>query len=140
MFFCVCACAGSESGFYQWSRGVSVRANLDLLLDWAHASGPGLGELVLEHTHTLSSAVNLLATPRESLVQVSSHTHRQAYRYSHIHMHAYTYIFTHTCTHRQVYSNQTHTYTHSHIHMYIGRLLILTLMHTHTVGYNSLQK
>ncbi|XP_046888504.1 ras-associating and dilute domain-containing protein-like [Hypomesus transpacificus] len=60
---------GSESGFYQWSRGVSVRANLDLLLDWAHASGPGLGELVLEHTHTLSSAVNLLATPRESLVQ-----------------------------------------------------------------------
>lgn len=59
---------GSEPGFYQWSRGVRIRANLDLLLDWAHAAG--LGELALEHTHTLSSAVNLLATPRKNLLQV----------------------------------------------------------------------
>ncbi|XP_039471895.1 ras-associating and dilute domain-containing protein isoform X1 [Oreochromis aureus] len=58
---------GSEPGFYQWSRGVRIRANLDLLLDWAHAAG--LGELALEHTHTLSSAVNLLATPRKNLLQ-----------------------------------------------------------------------
>ncbi|XP_013768492.1 ras-associating and dilute domain-containing protein [Pundamilia nyererei] len=65
---------GSEPGFYQWSRGVRIRANLDLLLDWAHAAG--LGELALEHTHTLSSAVNLLATPRKNLLQVKhTHTH-----------------------------------------------------------------
>ncbi|XP_035527695.1 ras-interacting protein 1 [Morone saxatilis] len=60
---------GSEPGFYQWSRGVRMRANLDLLLDWAHTAG--LGELALEHTHTLSSAINLLATPRKNLLQTS---------------------------------------------------------------------
>ncbi|KAM4524470.1 ras-associating and dilute domain-containing protein isoform 1-T1 [Odontesthes bonariensis] len=60
---------GSEPGFYQWSRGVRMRANLDLLLDWAHAAG--LGEVALEHTHTLSSAINLLATPRKNLLQTS---------------------------------------------------------------------
>ncbi|KAI3365407.1 hypothetical protein L3Q82_010491 [Scortum barcoo] len=59
----------SVPGFYQWSRGVRMRANLDLLLDWAHAAG--LGELALEHTHTLSSAINLLATPRKNLLQTS---------------------------------------------------------------------
>nr|XP_040031723.1 ras-associating and dilute domain-containing protein-like isoform X3 [Gasterosteus aculeatus aculeatus] len=60
---------GSEPGFYQWARGVRMRANLDLLLDWAHAAG--LGELASEHTHTLSSAINLLATPRKNLLQTS---------------------------------------------------------------------
>ncbi|KAK2885070.1 ras-associating and dilute domain-containing protein-like isoform X2 [Channa argus] len=60
---------GSESGFYQWTRGVRMRANLDLLLDWAHVAG--LGQVALEHTHTLSSAINLLATPRKNLVQTS---------------------------------------------------------------------
>ncbi len=61
--------AGSEPGFYQWSGGVRLRANLDLLLDWAHTAG--LGEVALENTHTLSSAINLLATPRKNLLQVS---------------------------------------------------------------------
>nr|XP_046232941.1 ras-associating and dilute domain-containing protein isoform X2 [Scatophagus argus] len=60
---------GAEPGFYQWSRGVRMRANLDMLLDWAHTAG--LGELALEHTHTLSSAINLLATPRKNLLQTS---------------------------------------------------------------------
>ncbi|XP_051795825.1 ras-associating and dilute domain-containing protein-like isoform X1 [Acanthochromis polyacanthus] len=60
---------GSEPGFYQWSRGVRMRANLDSLLDWAHAAG--LGEVASEHTHTLSSAINLLATPRKNLLQTS---------------------------------------------------------------------
>ncbi|XP_034426887.1 ras-associating and dilute domain-containing protein isoform X1 [Hippoglossus hippoglossus] len=60
---------GSEPGFYQWSRGVQMRANLDLLLDWAHAVGQG--ELALDHTNTLSSAINLLATPRKNLLQTS---------------------------------------------------------------------
>ncbi|CAB1422652.1 unnamed protein product [Pleuronectes platessa] len=60
---------GSEPGFYQWSRGVQMRANLDLLLDWAHAVGQG--ELALDHTNTLLSAINLLATPRKNLLQTS---------------------------------------------------------------------
>uniref|UniRef100_A0A3Q1G4V5 Ras-associating and dilute domain-containing protein-like n=1 Tax=Acanthochromis polyacanthus TaxID=80966 RepID=A0A3Q1G4V5_9TELE len=59
----------SLSCFYQWSRGVRMRANLDSLLDWAHAAG--LGEVASEHTHTLSSAINLLATPRKNLLQTS---------------------------------------------------------------------
>lgn len=72
---------GSEPGFYQWARGVRMRANLDLLLDWAHAAG--LGELASEHTHTLSSAINLLATPRKNLLQVEiTHTHTHIHRTS----------------------------------------------------------
>lgn len=59
---------GSEPGFYQWSRGVCLQANLDLLLDWAQSNG--LGEVAVEHMHTLSSAVTLLATPRKNLLQV----------------------------------------------------------------------
>uniref|UniRef100_A0A674P2U8 Si:ch211-176g6.2 n=1 Tax=Takifugu rubripes TaxID=31033 RepID=A0A674P2U8_TAKRU len=56
-------------GFYQWSRGVYMQANLDLLLDWAQSNG--LEEMAVEHTHTLSSAINLLATPRKHLLQMS---------------------------------------------------------------------
>ncbi|KAM8876450.1 ras-associating and dilute domain-containing protein isoform 1-T1 [Synchiropus picturatus] len=68
---------GSEPGFYQWSRGVCMRANLDLLLDWAHAAG--LGELALEHTLTFSTATNLLATPRKNLLQTSWASLRREY-------------------------------------------------------------
>uniref|UniRef100_UPI0037E8E7BE ras-associating and dilute domain-containing protein-like n=1 Tax=Semicossyphus pulcher TaxID=241346 RepID=UPI0037E8E7BE len=60
---------GSERGFYQWSRGVRMRSNLNFLLNWAHTAG--MGELALKHTHTLSSAINLLATPRKNLLQRS---------------------------------------------------------------------
>uniref|UniRef100_A0A3B3CAF0 Si:ch211-176g6.2 n=1 Tax=Oryzias melastigma TaxID=30732 RepID=A0A3B3CAF0_ORYME len=60
---------GSEPGFYRWSRGVRMRANLDLLLDWAHAAG--VGEPALENTQVLSSAINLLATPPKKLLQSS---------------------------------------------------------------------
>ncbi|CAB1338213.1 unnamed protein product, partial [Coregonus sp. 'balchen'] len=70
---------GSEVEFYQWSRGVHISANLDLLLDWAQGSGSGLGDLVVEHLHTLSSAVNLLATPREQLMQSSWESLRCAF-------------------------------------------------------------
>eukprot|EP00063_Salmo_salar_P060219 XP_014035054.1 PREDICTED: ras-interacting protein 1-like isoform X1 [Salmo salar] len=70
---------GSEDEFYQWSRGVHISANLDLLLDWAQGSGSGLGDLVVEHLHTLSSAVNLLATPREQLMQSSWESLRCAF-------------------------------------------------------------
>ncbi|KAL2077999.1 hypothetical protein ACEWY4_025684 [Coilia grayii] len=58
---------GSGGAFYQWSRGVQIRANLDLLMDWAH--GVELGELALGCLNKLSTAVNLLATPKEHLLQ-----------------------------------------------------------------------
>ncbi|XP_029015316.1 ras-associating and dilute domain-containing protein-like [Betta splendens] len=60
---------GSISGFYQWSRGVQIRANLDLLMDWVQSAG--LGDLATEFFQKLSTAVNLLATPRETLLQSS---------------------------------------------------------------------
>nr|XP_015211661.1 PREDICTED: ras-associating and dilute domain-containing protein-like [Lepisosteus oculatus] len=60
---------GSGGGFYQWSKGVQIRANLDLLIDWIQ--GIGLGDLALDFFQKLSSAVNLLATPKENLLQAS---------------------------------------------------------------------
>lgn len=56
------------SGFYQWSRGVQIRANLDLLLDWVQSIG--LADLATDFFQKLSAAVNLLATPKETLLQV----------------------------------------------------------------------
>ncbi|XP_030205697.1 ras-associating and dilute domain-containing protein-like isoform X2 [Gadus morhua] len=60
---------GSGGGFYQWSRGVQIRANLDLLMDWVQSAG--LGDLALEFFRKLSAAVNVLATPKENLLQAS---------------------------------------------------------------------
>ncbi|XP_055032416.2 ras-associating and dilute domain-containing protein [Misgurnus anguillicaudatus] len=60
---------GSGGSFYQWSRGVQIRANLDLLIDWAH--GAGLNDLAHSYLLKLSTAVNLLATPKETLLQMS---------------------------------------------------------------------
>ncbi|XP_039972151.1 RA_Radil_like and Myo5p-like_CBD_Rasip1 domain-containing protein [Xiphias gladius] len=60
---------GSVAGFYQWSRGVQIRANLDLLMDWIQSIG--LGDLATEFFQKLSAAVNLLATPKETLLQAS---------------------------------------------------------------------
>ncbi|XP_060748288.1 ras-associating and dilute domain-containing protein-like [Tachysurus vachellii] len=60
---------GSGGGFYQWSKGVQLRANLDLLMDWTQSIG--LGDLSTEFFKKLSSAVNLLATPKENLLQTS---------------------------------------------------------------------
>ncbi|KAM9746199.1 ras-associating and dilute domain-containing protein-like [Menidia menidia] len=60
---------GSDAGFYQWSRGVQIRANLDLLLDWIQSIG--LSDLASEFFQKLSAAVNLLATPKETLLQAS---------------------------------------------------------------------
>ncbi|XP_015258152.1 PREDICTED: ras-associating and dilute domain-containing protein-like [Cyprinodon variegatus] len=60
---------GSVAGFYQWSRGVQIRANLDLLMDWAQ--NIGLGDIAGEFFQKLSAAVNLLATPKETLLQAS---------------------------------------------------------------------
>ncbi|XP_060946379.1 ras-associating and dilute domain-containing protein-like [Limanda limanda] len=60
---------GSVAGFYQWSRGVQIRANLDLLMDWNQSIG--LGDVATEYFQKLSAAVNLLATPKETLLQAS---------------------------------------------------------------------
>ncbi|XP_076853325.1 ras-associating and dilute domain-containing protein-like [Brachyhypopomus gauderio] len=60
---------GSGGGFYQWCRGVQIRANLDLLMDWTQSIG--LGDLAAEFFQKLSSAVNLLASPKETLLQAS---------------------------------------------------------------------
>ncbi|CAG02211.1 unnamed protein product, partial [Tetraodon nigroviridis] len=60
---------GSVVGFYQWSRGVQIRANLDLMMDWFQSIG--LGQLAAEFFQKLSAAVNLLATPKETLLQAS---------------------------------------------------------------------
>ncbi|KAM4717875.1 ras-associating and dilute domain-containing protein-like isoform 2-T2 [Anableps anableps] len=60
---------GSVAGFYQWSRGVQIRANLDLLMDWVQ--NIGLGDIASEFFQKLSAAVNLLATPKETLLQAS---------------------------------------------------------------------
>uniref|UniRef100_A0A672Y4E8 Si:ch73-281f12.4 n=1 Tax=Sphaeramia orbicularis TaxID=375764 RepID=A0A672Y4E8_9TELE len=60
---------GSVGGFYQWSRGVQIRANLDLLMDWIQSIG--LGDVAAEFFQKLSAAVNLLATPKETLLQAS---------------------------------------------------------------------
>ncbi|XP_061567080.1 ras-associating and dilute domain-containing protein-like isoform X1 [Cololabis saira] len=60
---------GSVAGFYQWSRGVQIRANLDLLIDWIQSIG--LSDLATEFFQKLSAAVNLLATPKETLLQAS---------------------------------------------------------------------
>lgn len=60
---------GSVSGFYQWSRGVQVRANLDLLMDWIQSIS--LGDVAADFFQQLSAAVNLLATPKETLLQAS---------------------------------------------------------------------
>ncbi|XP_014878476.1 ras-associating and dilute domain-containing protein-like isoform X2 [Poecilia latipinna] len=60
---------GSVAGFYQWSRGVQIRANLDLLMDWVQ--NQGLASMATQFLQKLSAAVNLLATPKETLLQAS---------------------------------------------------------------------
>lgn len=55
-------------GFYNWSRGVQMRANLDLLMDWLQ--NISLAHVAADFFQKLSAAVNLLATPKETLLQV----------------------------------------------------------------------
>ncbi|XP_051904135.1 ras-associating and dilute domain-containing protein-like [Hippocampus zosterae] len=60
---------GSVVGFYNWSRGVQMRANLDLLMDWLQ--NISLAHVAADFFQKLSAAVNLLATPKETLLQAS---------------------------------------------------------------------
>lgn len=60
---------GQGRPFYQWSRAVQIRTNLDLVLDWLQ--GAGLGDIAAEFFRKLSIAVNLLCVPRTSLLKAS---------------------------------------------------------------------
>uniref|UniRef100_A0A673V612 Ras-interacting protein 1 n=1 Tax=Suricata suricatta TaxID=37032 RepID=A0A673V612_SURSU len=60
---------GQGRPFYQWSRAVQIRTNLDLVLDWLQ--GAGLGDIATEFFRKLSIAVNLLCVPRTSLLKAS---------------------------------------------------------------------
>ncbi|XP_045148578.1 ras-interacting protein 1 [Echinops telfairi] len=60
---------GQGRPFYQWSRAVQIRTNLDLVLDWLQ--GAGLGDIATEFFRKLSMAVNLLCVPRTSLLKAS---------------------------------------------------------------------
>ncbi|KAM4824944.1 ras-interacting protein 1 isoform 1-T2 [Thomomys bottae] len=60
---------GQSRPFYQWSRAVQIRTNLDLVLDWLQ--GAGLGDIATEFFRKLSIAVNLLCVPRTSLLKAS---------------------------------------------------------------------
>nr|XP_006014382.1 PREDICTED: ras-interacting protein 1-like [Latimeria chalumnae] len=61
--------AGNGDSFYQWSKAVQIRTNLDLVLDWLQ--GVGLGDIATEFFRKLSATVNLLCIHKTSLLQTS---------------------------------------------------------------------
>ncbi|XP_043937474.1 ras-interacting protein 1 [Protopterus annectens] len=60
---------GNGDSFYQWSKAVQIRTNLDLILDWLQRVG--LGDIAAEFFRKLSSTVNLLCIPKTSLLKAS---------------------------------------------------------------------
>ncbi|XP_074872352.1 ras-interacting protein 1 isoform X1 [Carettochelys insculpta] len=60
---------GSGGPFYQWSKAVQIRTNLDLVLDWLQ--GVGLGDIAAEFFRKLSTTANLLCIPKTSLVKAT---------------------------------------------------------------------
>ncbi|CAH2319376.1 ras-interacting 1 [Pelobates cultripes] len=60
---------GNGEPFYQWSKAVQIRTNLDLVLDWLQAIG--LGDIAAEFFRKLSTTVNLLCIPKTSLLKLS---------------------------------------------------------------------
>ncbi|XP_029440257.1 ras-interacting protein 1 [Rhinatrema bivittatum] len=60
---------GTREPFYQWSKAVQIRTNLDLVLDWLQ--GVGLGDIAAEFFRKLSTTVNLLCIPKTRLLKVS---------------------------------------------------------------------
>ncbi|KAE8593513.1 hypothetical protein XENTR_v10019169 [Xenopus tropicalis] len=68
---------GNGEPFYQWSKAVQIRTNLDLVLDWLQ--GIGLGDIAAEFFRKLSATVNLLCIPKTSLMKVSWSTLRNDY-------------------------------------------------------------
>ncbi|XP_056301021.1 ras-interacting protein 1 isoform X2 [Pseudoliparis swirei] len=56
-----------REGLFSWSRGVQIRTNLDLVLDWLQ--GAGLGDIASEFMKKLSVTVNFLCIPKTRLIQ-----------------------------------------------------------------------
>ncbi len=61
---------GSELGLFQHYSGCILRGNLDLFEGWA--CQVGFKDAVLRYLARFSGAIDLLATPTEKLLQVSS--------------------------------------------------------------------
>ncbi|XP_053546613.1 ras-interacting protein 1 isoform X2 [Bombina bombina] len=68
---------GNGEPFYQWSKAVQIRTNLDLVLDWLQ--GIGLGDIASEFFRKLSTTVNLLCIPKTSLLKISWSSLRNEY-------------------------------------------------------------
>ncbi|XP_069804897.1 ras-interacting protein 1 isoform X2 [Dendropsophus ebraccatus] len=68
---------GNGEPFYQWSKAVQIRTNLDLVLDWLQ--GIGLGDIAAEFFRKLSTTVNLLCIPKTSLLKISWSSLRSEY-------------------------------------------------------------
>lgn len=59
---------GAGGKFYRWAKGAQIRGNLDLLEGWA--ADVGLQEEAADYLRKLSSAADVLATPKVQLLQV----------------------------------------------------------------------
>jgi hypothetical protein len=59
---------GAGGKFYRWAKGAQIRGNLDMLEGWA--SDVGLQEEAADYLRRLSSAADVLATPKVQLLQV----------------------------------------------------------------------
>ncbi|MEE6483178.1 hypothetical protein FKM82_013460 [Ascaphus truei] len=68
---------GNGEPFYQWSKAVQIRTNLDLVLDWLQ--GIGLGDIASEFFRKLSTTVNLLCIPKTGLLKLSWSSLRNDY-------------------------------------------------------------
>ena len=63
---------GSGGKFYRWAKGAQIRGNLDLLESWA--AEVKLQDEANEYLSRLSTAADLLATPKVQLLQVCIHS------------------------------------------------------------------
>lgn len=61
---------GAGGKFYRWAKGAQIRGNLDMLESWA--AQVQLHDEANEYLIRLSTAADLLATPKVQLLQVSS--------------------------------------------------------------------
>ncbi|XP_065514113.1 ras-interacting protein 1 isoform X1 [Caloenas nicobarica] len=60
---------GGAGPFFQWWRGVRIRTNLDLVLEWLTALG--LGDIAAEFFRKVSATATLLCTPKSCLTKAS---------------------------------------------------------------------
>lgn len=60
---------GPGGKLFRWTKGVQMRANLDVLEEWAQDNN--LSTQFNEYLAKFKSAVTLLATPKAQIIQVS---------------------------------------------------------------------